>query len=422
MQARSPTTRHRSRFAILVALALVVLGTRARAQLTPGVQLSAGAVDGDTGPDWRTASDAVAWLHLDRPWMMATVAGAAAAEGRTPWAFGGLLETTLFAPPWRGLRSSLSLAAARQQASANGAVLESQGIARLAYRHTASGVWIGGGWGAARITGSAWDDATGSASPVLPAGWSTEVGAWHQLGGTLIRVGLTSRARALATRPGSPRAVAIGPLHYDPRSGTYVVDTVVLNSADRWSEAEAGVYWSRGRWSLDAALGGPVSGTRTGTRTGGVWTRLDAAVMLDERLAVLVGAGLAPARLATLAPDRRQFAMGLRWTRAPLRNTETPAIEPVAAAFRVERAGARQARIQLRVPGARTVELSGDFTEWRPIALHRGAPDVWSVTLPIAPGTYRVNLRVNGGTWSAPPGLPQVRDDFAGVVGLVVVP
>jgi hypothetical protein len=113
--------------------------------------------------------------------------------------------------------------------------------------------------------------------------------------------------------------------------------------------------------------------------------------------------------------------MGLRWTRAPLRNSALPAIEPVAAAFQVHRADARRARIQVRVPGARTVELSGDFTNWRPVPLQHDALDSWSVTLPIAPGTYHVNLRVNGGAWNAPPGLPQVRDDFAGIVGLVVV-
>ncbi len=419
MNLRPISTSHRGRLAALlaVALSLALSAGKLEAQLSPGMQLSTGAVDDGAGPDWRTASDAVAWLHLDRPWLSATAAGAVAGQGRSPWAFGGILDATLFAPSWHGLRPSLSLAAARQEAPGYGTALESQSVVRLAYAHDGWGLWAGGGWGAARLGGAPWDDATASAAPLLPAGWSSEVGAWRQLGGALIRVGLTTRARSLSARAGSPRSVAIGPLHYDPRSGSYVVDTVVQPTLDRWSEAEAGVYWSRGRWSLDAAFGAPV----TGSETGGAWTRLDASMMLGERLAVVMGAGLAPARLAFLAPDRRQFTMGLRWTRAPLRNSALPAIEPAAAAFQVHRADARHARIQVRVPGARTVELSGDFTAWRPVSLRHDALDSWSVTLPIEPGTYHVSLRVNGGEWNAPPGLPQVRDEFSGIVGLVVV-
>ena len=42
--------------------------------------------------------------------------------------------------------------------------------------------------------------------------------------------------------------------------------------------------------------------------------------------------------------------------------------------------------------------------------------------MPIAPGSHRVNIRVDGGEWSAPPGASTAQDEFNGVVGLVIVP
>jgi hypothetical protein len=409
-------TRPRARIVALAAFGIAVLATEARAQLTTGAQLSTGAVGSDASGGWRSATELAAWLRFDRPWMMATLEGATAGEEGTPRAYGGLLTTTVFAPAWNGLRPSFSLAAGQQDAPLGGSVLESQGVIRLGYHRAASGAWVGGGWGTAKLTGDVRDAEASPASPVLPAGWSTEVGGWHQFGSVVVRLSVASRARSLDALPGSPRAVAIGPLHYDPRSRTYVTDTVRLTS-DRWSEAEAAVYWARGRWALDAAIGRPF----TGIATGSIWTRLDATLALNERVALMVGGGIAPVELSLVSPDRRRLTVGFRWTRAPLPRTAAPAIEPVAAAFRVERTDARRARIFVRVPAARTVELGADFTGWQPVALERTAPDEWSITLPIAPGTYHVNLRINGGNWIAPPGLPRVRDDFAGVVGLVVV-
>jgi len=51
----------------------------------------------------------------------------------------------------------------------------------------------------------------------------------------------------------------------------------------------------------------------------------------------------------------------------------------------------------------------------------RAGRDEWRMAIAIAPGVHRVNLRVNDGPWSVPPGLTPVRDDFGGEVGLLVV-
>ena len=69
----------------------------------------------------------------------------------------------------------------------------------------------------------------------------------------------------------------------------------------------------------------------------------------------------------------------------------------------------------------RAVEINGDFTQWRAIQLTRGSDDWWSATLPIAAGTYQMNVRIDGGAWLAPPGLMTSTDEFAGVVGILIV-
>jgi 1,4-alpha-glucan branching enzyme len=97
-------------------------------------------------------------------------------------------------------------------------------------------------------------------------------------------------------------------------------------------------------------------------------------------------------------------------------------VQPSARRFTLRAAEAGTYVVTVAVPSARTVEISGDFNEWRPLSLRETRPDVWEATVPIAPGTYHVNMRVNGASWVAPPGLSETSDDFNGTVGLLVVP
>jgi hypothetical protein len=47
--------------------------------------------------------------------------------------------------------------------------------------------------------------------------------------------------------------------------------------------------------------------------------------------------------------------------------------------------------------------------------------DQWYVTLAIAPGMHRVAIRIDGDTWTTPPGIPAIADEFQGTVGVIVV-
>jgi hypothetical protein len=46
----------------------------------------------------------------------------------------------------------------------------------------------------------------------------------------------------------------------------------------------------------------------------------------------------------------------------------------------------------------------------------------WTLERIVARGTHRVAIRVNGGSWGAPPNLPHVTDEFGGEAGLLIVP
>jgi 1,4-alpha-glucan branching enzyme len=73
-------------------------------------------------------------------------------------------------------------------------------------------------------------------------------------------------------------------------------------------------------------------------------------------------------------------------------------------------------------PEAQQIELIGDFTDWQVVRLSRTPKGTWLVTLPVGAGQHRMNLRVNGGSWNVPPGLPAIRDDFGGMVAILEVP
>jgi 1,4-alpha-glucan branching enzyme len=77
--------------------------------------------------------------------------------------------------------------------------------------------------------------------------------------------------------------------------------------------------------------------------------------------------------------------------------------------------------IRIRAPEVRSIELMGDFTNWKAISLSDAGSGWWIVALPIKTGLHEINVRVNGGEWVTPPGLLQKHDEFGSSVGILVV-
>ena len=65
--------------------------------------------------------------------------------------------------------------------------------------------------------------------------------------------------------------------------------------------------------------------------------------------------------------------------------------------------------------------VAGDFNEWQPVPLRRSG-DVWSVTLPVAPGMYHYAFQAADGTWFLPSSVvARIDDGFGGESALLIV-
>jgi hypothetical protein len=197
-------------------------------------------------------------------------------------------------------------------------------------------------------------------------------------------------------------------------------------------------YVAASRWEwrrADLALSG---GFRRGDHQNGVsrWAEAGGSYWLSTHLAFVGGVGVFPAELWRGLPGGRYASTALRIsTRAP-RGSDPALLAELTRPYelsrlRRSRAAARQFNVvvqsdgtrtlQLHVPFAHSVELMGDFTDWAPVAMSPVAADTWTYNVFIGPGVHRINIRIDGGPWIAPPGLTVVRDDFGGAVGLLVV-
>jgi len=77
--------------------------------------------------------------------------------------------------------------------------------------------------------------------------------------------------------------------------------------------------------------------------------------------------------------------------------------------------------LTVSAPGAASVEIAADFTDWQPVRLHPRGGGTWQLDLALAPGVYRVNVRLDGGPWIVPRGATPQADEFGTLVGLIVV-
>ena len=255
------------------------------------------------------------------------------------------------------------------------------------------------------------------AEPMLQAG------VWGGIGAAVLS--LSGETRSNATLSIQP--IVMTDSSRTPTGWAYtqhtVPDTSRSGAAYRWSRMEARLDWSYRRLALNALVAITAPDRRhdsTSSRRSG---RINAAVMLNHRLSLIGTAGTLPAsREAGAAAGARFASLGVRFSPAMLLRDPLPAhVRPAASAFTITQVHPGVYKLVFRVPSARTVELSGDFNRWSAVAMTQSAPDVWEATLPLPSGTYRLNVRVNGDDWTAPPGLPAVNDEFNGRVGILVI-
>ena len=299
----------------------------------------------------------------------------------------------------------LELGAAAQRTAGPDVIRPSnalQGDVNLSYAFGDGGVWLGAAHRASSIDS-------------LPGQMQTfSAGSWRRLGNAVFTASFTTN-----TSGGSSDAFGT----IDPSNpGSGIGDTLSRNGsvpARHYSDFESSVYWSHGPLALDGLIGTRVS-TSYGQRT--TWGHAQASWALGEQFALVATGGSRASEPAIGRLGGNFFSFGVRLASASwIAHALHPGARSTASNFGVRADGPTRI-IYVHAPAARTIELMADFTDWQPVAMRHAANDEWQVAMQIAPGTHRVNIRVDGGQWSAPPGASTLQDEFNGVVGLVVIP
>ena len=259
------------------------------------------------------------------------------------------------------------------------------GTGRAVWRAGNGGVWVSGAMTTARREAGS-----------LPA-HAVEAGAWWgwpraRLSATLV----DQRARAqLFTGP--LRSLLVGTLPVRYREGTV---------AARFEGDAASLELSAGvRHDPDAASAYEPT------------FALTAAVWQSERQAWTLSLARQPPDWVRGADAAQWIALGMRFYEPRPVSVRAARIRPVISIG----SGDEGRVVRVRAPGARTVEMMADFTDWAPVSL-TAEGDLFLRAMAVPPGTHRVVVRVDGGAWRPAVNTPAVDDDLGGRVGLLVVP
>jgi hypothetical protein len=331
-------------------------------------------------------------LRID--WPRATLSGAANVSrlAGAGMSVQGMMAPSVFSPsvgPFTGELTGSLGGSTHQDGSRTGQAI---GLVRAYATGAGAGVWAGAGGG------RTWDGV------VWRGVRQGEFGAWVQNAGMTL----------LAT-----------------------VAPVVVQDTIKYTDIQ-------GAWRLPVASYelGATAGVRAGTvgaAVGGssrVWASGSAVAWLTSGLAIVASGGSYPVDFTQGYPGGHFVSVALRVASRPARKESRSATPPLdalaeaatttlaagATAFEVRASptgGPRELRI--RAASARSVEVNGDFTQWQPVSLVRADDGWWTITQAIAPGTYQINLRIDGGAWLAPPGLLTTKDEFGGIVGILTI-
>ena len=287
------------------------------------------------------------------------------------------------------------------------------------------GIWLGAGMA------RPWRIAVVSSVDVTGGGAWTRVGD-AMLSGTFTNFFFTKVA---ATRD-SAGTTATCSAHNDPvpisSGGNAALASSAASAApndcrrqSRFSDVEGTVNWAYGWLELTGQAGYRFGDSYDVTPDSRRWAAGSAVIWLTNRVAAVMGGGRVPANPSRGLPARNYANFGLMLSYSSIPRTTVP-VKPLTVAavkeFEVRALATGTQKITVRVGGVETVEVMGDFSDWTPLVLMRRGRDLWDITLPVTAGVHEINLRLDGGPWLAPPGLPTRRDSFNGDVGLLVVP
>ena len=317
----------------------------------------------------------------------------------------GSVAGSLISPAIRNVRGELFATASATRYRELTAASNISALGRLHWSTEAGGVWAGGGAGFV---------AQGQFLP--DALLQIDFGGWRRVGRTIYSLSINPTWIGRPDAIGFPGPAPVGRVDY----ADYV-------SAMRWQSSRAEFVASGGV----RRGGGPdrIPGARGWFES---WTTL----WLTRRIGIVGGAGAFPSDVQQGLPGGHYASAALRLaTGRPTLNDPVVRAELTvpyelsrlrrglvnAERFTVAAEPSGLRLVTVRAGEASRVELMADFTDWLPVPLERVGRDDWRLALAIAPGVHRVNLRIDGGPWTVPPGLTALRDEFGSAVGLLVV-
>lgn len=305
------------------------------------------------------------------------------------WSTQGALSASLFTPKARGIVAELGGFAggsAHQDGTRTG---EAIGNGRLHFVRQSGEVFFGGGGGAT------WDG-----------------GAW----------GSVFQGEAGAS------------LNFGPAGALLTISPVVVSDSIRYTDGQVSLSWTSDRLDLAALVGNrfgdQLTNLSANTKS---WASFSAVAWMTPRLALVAGGGTYPIDPVQGFPGGRFISLSIRLATGRNRTALPPGAQRnplelrpdddlrAVAGFAAEQRSPGLVTLRVNAPRAQLVEITGDFSNWVPVRLQPSGGGWWSTALPMSPGKYQMNLRIDKGAWMVPPGLLSMLDEFGGTVGLLVI-
>jgi hypothetical protein len=411
--------------AAIAALTLVLLAPQgALAQIASKLQASSITTQQD-GEMPASVFSVAPGIRVDLPYLALAAHGSAWLTGQQWQIADGTLSGTLLTPTLKHFRGEVIGNASRAffDRSLENDQFDAQARLHMLFAQN-GGIWVGGG------VARPWRIAVVSAVDVTGGGAWTRVGD-ATFSGTYTNFFFTKVA---ASRDSTGTTQTCGthnePLSIAASSGSSLSSSSTATATDcrrqsRFSDIEGSVNWAYGWLELTGQAGYRFGDSYDVTPDSRRWAAGTAVLWITNRVAAVMGGGRIPANPSRGLPARNYANFGLMLSYSSIPRTTVPVAPMTIAAvkaFEVRPLATGTQKITVRVGGVETVEVMGDFSDWMPLVLMRRGRDLWDITLPVTTGVHEIKLRLDGGQWLAPPGLPTRRDSFNGDVGLLVVP
>ncbi|HZI43429.1 MAG TPA: glycogen-binding domain-containing protein [Gemmatimonadaceae bacterium] len=376
----------------LSATLLLCLAARARCQAARGVAEGSldigGALLSQPGLASTSVYTAAGQLRFAAPVYALTMNGVAARTPDDRFTGQGVLSASRYAAPFQRARWEIGGMASGFGVSNAGPAFGWQLLAREHFTGSLGGVFVGGSGGA-----------------VSQAGYWRGVLNAHS--GGYLRLDAHGRDELSAALS--------------------FTDGGVMPDGSRFRNGDAIAYWTHRSGPIELLAGGGVRAYSLSRSIYSGWGSANVVLWITNGAGIVVAGGRALEDVTRGVPAARYLSASFRFGGS--RGTASAAtlvhrVRPEEDGGRIDvRAGDDSLRVvTVRLRGASTVELMGDFTDWEPVSMTQLPNGEWSLERIVARGTHHVAIRVNGGSWGAPPNLPHVSDEFGGEVGLLIVP